>query len=284
MTGNNSEVKIGFVTCVQLGKSCIEEIVRIGGRLHLIITLPDDYLTEKSGRVFLDEIAKKEGIPLLKVRSINQQNAVEAIKEKRIDWLFIIGWSQIAGKELLEAVNKGCIGMHPTLLPEGRGRAAIPWAIIKGLEKTGVTMFKLDQGVDTGEIIGQEVVLIDNETDASMLYEKIERAHVNLIRSHWNEIINNRVRLTKQNESLSSVWPGRKPKDGEILPSMTMEEAGRLVRAVTKPYPGAFIIQGNIKTTIWKAVVNSEEGMYKLTDGFITPIEYEVAYKNDIKK
>jgi methionyl-tRNA formyltransferase len=57
----------------------------------------------------------------------------------QIDWLLIIGWSQIARRELLETPACGCLGMHPSLLPIGRGRAAIPWAILKGLDQTGVT-------------------------------------------------------------------------------------------------------------------------------------------------
>ena len=146
-------MKIAFTTCVQLGRSCIEEILRIGGKLDLLITLKDDRARAKSGRIYLDDIAQKENIPLLKIGNINEPCVLEALAAHGIDWLFIIGWSQIAGPDLLAAPKCGCIGMHPTLLPLGRGRAAIPWAILKGLPQTGVTMFKLDAGVDTGPIL-----------------------------------------------------------------------------------------------------------------------------------
>ena len=124
----------------------------MGGKIDLLITLKDNKAVDKSGRIYLDEIALKHDVPLLKIKDVNDKEVIEALIKHDIDWLFIIGWSQIARSDLLNTPKKGCIGMHPTLLPVGRGRAAIPWTIIKGLDKTGVTMFKLDEGVDTGDI------------------------------------------------------------------------------------------------------------------------------------
>lgn len=268
--------KIAFTTCVQLGLSCIEEIYRIGGRLDLLITLKDEKAKNKSGRIYLDEIAERENTPLLKVNNINDAEIIEALKKHEIDWLFIIGWSQIAKKEVLETAINGCIGMHPTLLPLGRGRAAIPWAIIKGLDRTGVTMFKLDEGVDTGDIIGQGVIEIDENTTATDLYEKVDEMHIELISKYWDDIVNDRVILTKQDESKATEWPGRKPEDGELLSSMTMGEADKLVRAVTHPYPGAFYRDEDKMIRIWSAKIDSNEGAIKLSDGYITPIDYEI--------
>ena len=142
-------LRIGFITCVQLGLSCMEAIYDVGGNLDFAMTLHDEQSKNKSGRVYIDSFCKKHGVKLYKSSHVNNSDVVKAIKSHEIDWLFIIGWSQIASKELLEAPKKGVLGMHPTLLPEGRGRAAIPWAIIKGLDRTGVTLFKLDEGVDT---------------------------------------------------------------------------------------------------------------------------------------
>ncbi len=267
--------RIAFTTCVQLGLSCIEEIYRIGGKLDLLITLKDEKAKNKSGRIYLDKIAEKQKTPLLKINNINDSEVIDALKKHRIDWLFIIGWSQIARKEVLEIPTRGCIGMHPTLLPEGRGRAAIPWAIIKGLDKTGVTMFKLDEGVDTGEIIGQGVIKINKNTTATELYKKVDKMHVELISKYWDDIVNDRVVLTRQDESKTTEWPGRKPEDGEILSSMTMDEADKLVRAVTHPYPGAFYRKDDKSIKIWSAKFNPLEGKIKLKDGYLIPIDYE---------
>lgn len=268
-------MKLAFATCVQLGLSCIEEIYRIDGNLDLLITLKDEKAKNKSGRIYLDEIAEKYNVPLLKIDNINDLEVIEALKKHEIDWLFIIGWSQIAKKEVLETPTKGCIGMHPTLLPVGRGRAAIPWAIIKGLNQTGVTMFKLDEGVDTGDIIGQGVIRLDKNSTATELYKQVNDMHVTLISKYWNDIVNNSITLIKQNEAEATEWPGRKPEDGEIFSEMTMDEVDKLVRAVTHPYPGAFYNDGDKIIRIWSAKTNKNEGEIKLIDGFLTPIEYE---------
>lgn len=274
-------MKIAFTTCVQLGKSCIEAIYEIGGKIDLLITLPDERAKNKSGRVYLDDLAGKYNVPLLKTNHINDQAVLDAVKKYEIDWLFIIGWSQIAGEKVLNSPKYGCIGMHPTLLPEGRGRAAIPWAILKGLKKTGVTMFRLDNGVDTGDIIGQEEIALDSRITADELYDQVNSAHIRLIQNYWGPIVNNTIRLRKQDQAAATEWPGRKPEDGEIKPGMTMEEAERLVRAVTRPYPGAFYDCGQEKMIIWKADVsrNYVKGGIPLRDGYLLPLDYEMAAK-----
>lgn len=271
-------MKLAFVTCVQLGKSCIEKILDMGGKLDLLITLKDEKAKNKSGRIYLDDISEKNQIPLLKISNVNDSEVIEVLKKYEIDWLFIIGWSQIAKEELLKTPKKGCIGMHPTLLPLGRGRASIPWAIIKGLDKTGVTMFKLNEGVDTGEILGQIEIPLSQNTTASELYDEVDKTHIKLIEKYWKEIIEDKLILKKQDEEKATYWEGRKPEDGEITEKMTVEEAERLVRAVTHPYPGAFYIKGKEKVIIWSSqiVENSQERTIKLKNGYLLPTDYEI--------
>lgn len=268
--------KIAFATCVQLGLSCIEEIYNIGGELDLLITLPDHKAENKSGRIYLDEFSQRNDVPLLKVDNINDQITIDTLKEKGIDWLFIIGWSQIAKPEVLHTPKEGCIGMHPTLLPEGRGRAAIPWTIIKGLDRTGVTMFKLDEGVDTGDIIGQKTIDLPSDITATDLYEKVNDTHIELISDYWTSIVDGSIEPMAQDDSKATKWPGRKPEDGEIHNGMTMLEADRLVRAVTSPYPGAFFMDGQKVYRVWDASTNRESGDIPLQDGYLIMNQYEI--------
>ncbi|MEG0310956.1 MAG: formyltransferase family protein [Eubacterium sp.] len=274
------KMKVAFATCVQLGQSCIQEIYQIGGKLDLLITLNDKKDKEKSGRIYLDDFAKEKNISLLKINNINDLEVVQVLKEKAIDWLFIIGWSQIAKETLLDTPTLGCIGMHPTLLPKGRGRASIPWAILKGLKETGVSMFKLDTGVDTGAILGQIVIPLKENETAIELYDKVNQAHIQLISKYWENIINEKVELLKQNDKDATEWLGRKPSDGEITKTMTVEEADRLVRAVTHPYPGAFYIDDAQKITIWKTKTQAtlrgdEKVAIQLKNGYLIPLDFE---------
>ena len=274
-------MRFGFVTCVELGAGCIEEIYRVGGRLNLIITLDDDRAQTKSGRVSLDAIAARHAVPLVKVSHINEPKAITALQERAIDWLFIIGWSQIAGTEVLDTVRRGAIGMHPTLLPVGRGRAPIPWAILLALPETGVTMFQLDEGVDTGPIIAQEVLPLDPDETATRLYERVARAHRHLIAQTWDAFEQDNVRLVAQDESRATTWAARRPADGELSQEMEVGEFDRLVRATTRPYPGAFLQTDGGVLRIWsgrpQALFSSdrEPGLpIRCADGWYVAREY----------
>ncbi len=271
-------MKIAFTTCVQLGRSCIEKILDMGGKLDLLITLKDERARNKSGRVYIDDIAQAHNIPLLKIDSINEPLALQTIRDMGIDWLFIIGWSQIARPELLAVPTKGCIGMHPTLLPKGRGRAAIPWAILKGLDRTGVSMFRMDPGVDTGDILGQVEIPLSETITATELYELVDEAHITLLEKYWADIVNDTIHAQPQDHSQATEWPGRRPEDGELLPTMTRVEAGRMVRAVTHPYPGAFYWRDGKKVIVWSAGVGTElqQGAFRLSDGWLYPQDTEI--------
>jgi methionyl-tRNA formyltransferase len=259
-------MKVAFCTSVQIGLSCIESVLDIGGSFDLFITLHDNKAKNKSGRVYLDELSRQTGTPLIKVNHVNDEEIIDALQEYEIDWLFIIGWSQIASSNVLSAPKKGAIGAHPTLLPVGRGRAAVPWAILKGLDKTGVSFFKMDEGVDTGLMLGQEVIELGPDETATILYDKVNSAHETLIKKIWPSLLTDSLKGVEQDESRASYWEGRKPEDGKIESArMSRVEVDRLVRATTKPYPGAFVqLPHGLKKIIWKGSLTEVSGAEKL--------------------
>lgn len=272
-------MKIAFCTCVQIGKSCIEAVISSGGRFDLLLTLHDNKSQKKSGRVYLDDIANETGIPLYKLNHINDADVAEVVKKYGIDWLFIIGWSQIASANFLKVPRKGVIGAHPTLLPTGRGRAAVPWAILKGLDKTGVTFFKMDEGVDTGEILDQFEIPLQSDETATTLYNKVNEAHIELIQEIWPKLIEDMIIGVNQDESLASYWEGRTPEDGELNHSMTLIEVDRLVRATTRPYPGAYkMYNTQKKIIIWggSLVANEQSVPLQFLDGIYYATDYEL--------
>ncbi|MDA7686233.1 formyltransferase family protein [Candidatus Pelagibacter sp.] len=233
----------------------MEALYHSGLKLDLAITLPDNKSKNKSGRVYIDNFCNENKIPLLKCTHISNSDVIKAISQNNIDWLFIIGWSQIASKDLLNSTKKGVLGIHPSLLPEGRGRASIPWAILKELNKTGITMFKMDSGIDTGPIVEQIEIPLNNKITATELYKKIVDAHSQLIKNMTKSILNEKLKFTPQDNSKATMWPGRKPEDGEIDLNGSVYDAEKLVRAVTHPYPGAFYFKNGYKHYVWSAKV-----------------------------
>jgi len=176
----------------------------------------------------------------------------------------IVGWSELAPSAILDIPKSkhrgfarhtalyGCIGMHQTLLPEGRGRAPIPWAIIKGLNRTGVTAFLLEETADSGGIVGQIQIPIDATETATTLFDKARMAHIELGVRLGKRMATRALSWTEQDERLASTWPRRRPEDGRIDFSWTAVEIDRFVRALTSPYPGAFFLWANQKIRVHK--------------------------------
>ena len=242
--------KIAFITCVELGISSMQAVLDFGFNIDLTFTLKDEKAENKSGRALLDNICKENGIDLVKVENINLPEVRKELLKRSIDILFIIGWSQIAKKELIKTPKFGVYGIHPTLLPEGRGRAPIPWAIIKGLKITGATLFKINAGVDTGEIILQKKIILNKSITSTELYQKMKKSHIFLIKLFLKKLQNKKILLLPQNEKLATYWPRRTPEMGEINLNGSVYDADKLCRALMKPYPGAFYINKNKKIII----------------------------------
>lgn len=271
-------MRYGFATCVQLGLSCLDELISLSLPPSLLITLRDHDAQSKSGRVYLDQLACDQGVELVKVANINDPHALNAIRSSRLDWLFIIGWSQIARAEILQLPRRGVIGIHPTLLPEGRGRAPIPWAILKSLTVTGVTMFQLDEGIDSGPIIDSIELPVAGDETATSLYDRVNTAHRTLIRQAVTKLRDPEFVPTPQDSTRATEWPARTPADGEINFHMSVADALRMVRATSHPYPGAFIRLGETLTLrLWSAAAGGHASLptLNLADGPIHATEYD---------
>ena len=144
--------------------------------------------------------------------------------------------------------------MHPTLLPRHRGRAAIPWAILSGLARTGVTLFEIvDATADSGPIVGQREVPIDRDETATTLYDKVTAAHVELSGVRAAARSTGRRRGSPQDTRRASYWPKRTPADGIIDWETRAPYLYDWVRAQTRPYPGAFTYLGEEKVVVWRA-------------------------------
>jgi methionyl-tRNA formyltransferase len=176
------------------------------------------------------------------------------IRGIRPHYILVIGWSSIVCPEVLaipaEAAEAkrdrlpdgvGCIGMHPTKLPEGRGQAPIPWTIIKGLKQTALSVFFLEEAADTGPVIAKYPVQVSPRETASSLFYKMEHAHFRAGAELAAGLAGRSVTGSTQDEAAASLWPRRRPDDGELTSAMTCEEIDRQVRALLGPYPRAFV-------------------------------------------
>ena len=176
-----------------------------------------------------------------------------------------MGWSQLLSNDILKIPKLGVIGSHPTELPKYRGRAPIPWSILKGLKESALTFFYVGEGTDDGDILAQQKFKITDSDDATSIYDKITEIGKTMILENLQLIRDGKIKKRKQNSAeFIEYWPKRKPEDGKIIWSKTAKDIHNLIRATTHPYPGAFIIFKNSKLKIWKSSYidndNSEPG------------------------
>ena len=120
------------------------------------------------------------------------------IKQIKPELILVMGWSQILKDTIIKIPKKGVIGSHPTELPKYRGRAPIPWSIIKGLKESALTFFYIQEGVDDGDIVDQQKFIISEHDDATSIYNKITNIGKEMILKNLNLIESGSVNRIKQ--------------------------------------------------------------------------------------
>ncbi len=137
-----------------------------------VVTLPPGKAMRHADWVDLRAPAAAGSIPVIEADDVNADDVLAAIAQAEPDFLVVIGWSQICRRKLLELPREGAIGYHPAPLPENRGRAVIPWTILQGRRETGATLFWMDEGMDSGEILAQQRFRVTTDETAQSLYDK----------------------------------------------------------------------------------------------------------------
>jgi methionyl-tRNA formyltransferase len=243
-------VRTVWVSFDVIGRRCLEAGREVGAEVATIVTLPGPIDPNRSGQVAFDDL----GAPMIEAEDVNAPLTVAAVRDAEPDAIFVVGWSQLVGAELIELAPRGAYGMHPTLLPRHRGRAPIPWTILSGLARTGVTLFEIvDPTADSGPVIGQQEVEVARDETATTLYDKLLDAHVALIRKHVPQIAEGTAPRIPQDAKRASAWSKRTPADGIIDWETRASYLDDWVRAQTRPYPGAFTYLGDEKLVVWRA-------------------------------
>ena len=181
------------------------------------------------------------------------KNHGELIRTLRPDLIVVAGWRTIIPQTILNIPARGSIAFHESLLPRYRGFAPVNWAVINGEEKTGVTLFYLDNGIDTGYSIGQETIRIGRDMTAWELYQETIRASVRLLETFHGQIMNGTAPKRTQREHEATYTCARVPEDGHINWNSSTKTIHNLIRGLSYPYPGAYSYVKEQKIIIQKA-------------------------------
>ena len=239
-----------WVSFDTMGRDTLLAAREAGAEIVGVVTLPGPIDPDRSGQCSFADV----GALLVETTDVNAPATIEAVRAFRPDAIFVVGWSQLVREDFIALAPGAVYGMHPTLLPRHRGRAPIPWTILSGLARTGATLFEIvDPTADSGPIVGQVVVPVAPDETATTLFDKLARAHVELVREFVSQRESGVVTKTPQDPSRASAWPKRTPADGIIDWETRAPYLYDWVRAQTRPYPGAFTFLGGEKVVIWSA-------------------------------
>ncbi|MBW3611230.1 MAG: methionyl-tRNA formyltransferase [Actinobacteria bacterium] len=219
--------------------------------LAALVTLPPDKAVRHADWVDLRPAAAAAGVPVIEAADVNAHDVLDAIALSQPDFLFVIGWSQICRRGLLDLAREGSIGYHPAPLPENRGRAVIPWTILQGRTDTGATLFWMDDGVDSGEILVQHRFPIAADETAQSLYDKHMTVLAAMLEESLPQLGSSPPRIPQDHQR--ATWCARRrPDDALIDWAQPADAVWTLVRACGDPYPGAFSFHRGRRLVVWE--------------------------------
>jgi len=229
----------------------IEALSRNGFEIAAVFTHRDDP-GENTWFESVAELAASRNIPVFAPEDINHPIWVRKIMELKPDIIFSFYYRNMVGPAVLEIPAAGCLNLHGSLLPRYRGRCPINWVLVNGEKETGVTLHYMTPRPDDGDIVGQHRIQISNDDTARSLHKKAAKASAKMLNEVLPKIREGTAERQPQDHSKATYYGGRGPKDGDVDWSATSRAVRNLVRAVTRPYPGAFSHVGERKCLFWQ--------------------------------
>ncbi|MBL7162940.1 MAG: methionyl-tRNA formyltransferase [Anaerolineales bacterium] len=198
------------------------------------------------------ELAQELGLPIMQPTRLKAPQAIEQLKAWNPDLIVVAAFGQILRPGVLDLPQHGCINVHASLLPRWRGAAPINAAILHGDDKTGVTIMKMDPGLDTGPILSKSEISIQADETAGSLSPKLAQLGGDLLIETLPAYLSGEMTPQPQDDSLATYVRMLKRTDGELDFNEPAEALARRVRAFN-PWPGTYLIWGDQRLKVHNA-------------------------------
>jgi len=249
-------MKIVFFGSSNFGVPALKAISATSHKIIAVVTQPDKakgrHLFESSTAI--KETALSLGFKIYQPQKVNRSEVVKFLTDLNPDLFIVIAYGQILGADILHIPKIFSINLHASLLPKYRGAAPINWAVINGETKTGLTIIKMNEAMDAGEIVLNKSIAIDSSDTAVSLERKLAREGASLLLECLEGIDKKTFQLTPQDSAEVSLAPKLKKKDGLIDWHKEAQEVQNLIRG-TFDWPGAFTYYKGKLLKIYKATV-----------------------------
>jgi methionyl-tRNA formyltransferase len=258
----NITKRVAVVGCKETTQDLIIGLEKKGFEIDHCITISPEKGKQQqvAGYTDLRPFCLKKSIPvtIVETYSLKESTDRERIQKLDLDMLLVMGWQRLIPEWFLNTLSVGAFGMHGSSkpLPHGRGRSPINWSLIQGKEKFYTHLFQYKPGVDDGNIVGVQTFGINKFDSCLTLHFKNLISMIRLCVKHIPPLLEGNAKKTPQPQEGASYYPKRTAEDGLIYWNESTENIYNLIRAVTRPFPGAFTYlenNKNKKILIWSA-------------------------------
>jgi methionyl-tRNA formyltransferase len=234
-----------------VGVRCLQVLLARGVDVALVVTHKDNP-AETIWFESVADLAARHDIPTITPDDPNTEAVMARVRAARPDFLFSFYYRHMLPQPLLATAPRGAYNMHGSLLPKYRGRVPVNWAVIHGEAETGATLHAMEAKPDSGHIVDQFAVPILPDDTAQDVFEKVTVAAELVLWRCLPALLDGTAKFTTQDLGRGSYFGGRKPEDGRMRPDMSAAQLHNFVRALTRPYPGAFADLAEGRLQIWR--------------------------------
>lgn len=249
-------MRVIFMGTPDFAVATLEEIIKAGHEVVLVVSQPDKAVGRSKALKYtpVKACALAHGIEVYQPERVREESCVEYLRGYEPDIIIVEAFGQIIPKAILDMPRFGCVNVHASLLPKYRGAAPIQWAVINGDTVTGVTTQRMAEGIDTGDMImKQEVIIREDETGGS-LFDRLSKTGAKLCVKTMEAIEAGTAVYTPQDESMATHTKKIYKELGSIDWSKDAKSIECLIRGLD-PWPSAYTRLDDRTLKIWKAQV-----------------------------
>ena len=242
-------MRVIFMGTPDFSVGTLQALIDAGHEVVLAVTQPDKPKGRGKSMQFppVKEAALEHGIEVYQPRRVREPECVEYLRSFDADIIVVVAFGQILPKEILEMPKYGCVNVHASLLPKYRGAAPIQWAVINGEKVSGVTTMRMDEGLDTGDMILKEEVVLDEKETGGSLFDRLSGVGAKLCVRTLEAIDHAAATKTTLIKKQFGIIDWNKPA----------AEIECLIRGLN-PWPSAYTYLNGKTLKIWAAAVKDE--------------------------
>jgi len=235
-------VRVIFAGTGAFGVPCLEALVASDKHFVLSVLTQPDRPAGRSQKPLaspIKEAALRHHLQVYQPEDVNAASSLSQIRYQKPDLIVVVAYGQILKKPLLELPERGCWNVHASLLPKYRGASPIAAAIRDRQRKTGVTIMQMNEGLDTGDMLGNVATRIRPGETTGMLHDRLAGKGAPLLLGLLDRAEKGKVKRVRQNNAEASVAPRMTKEDGKINWDRSPEEIEAHIRSM-QPWPGAY--------------------------------------------